>query len=366
MKESQNTSNTVGFQNEKMTFSKFQALEIKPLYMQKWQTNGVNNQNYQVIKDAYDDSPTNSSIINAMTNYFMGNGLIDKNGLNVTTYLSKFDLLLAIRDYKLFGGCTLQVIKNLNGKPLKIKHIPCESIGLNLDLNTMEVNGYWYSYDWTLKGRFRPVFYPKFGSGKPLEILMIKRPSSNPFFPIPDYLSGIPYAQMEGEMANAGINHFKNSMSALTVINVMGKTYEDPSVAEIEGKKIKDKAVGTDNTGRALVQFAYDMNSAITVDQLHPPELNQQNVFFAEESERKILASHSVPAVLFGSGSQGSGFSSNADEIAVATKGLYRRHINPNREVLLEGLMQIFKEINSSYDLDFEDFKEEEQITTAE
>jgi hypothetical protein len=77
------------------------------------------------------------------------------------------------------------------------------------------------------------------------------------------------------------------------------------------------------------------------VDRISPPELNQQNVFYAEEAERKLIVAHSAPPVLFAGSNNGSGFSSNADEIAVATKGLYRRHINPMREIILNGLQSV-------------------------
>jgi hypothetical protein len=55
------------------------------------------------------------------------------------------------------------------------------------------------------------------------------------------------------------------------------------------------------------------------VDRISPPELNQQNVFYAEEAERKLVVAHSAPPVLFAGSNNGSGFSST-DEIAV-TKG---------------------------------------------
>jgi hypothetical protein len=42
------------------------------------------------------------------------------------------------------------------------------------------------------------------------------------------------------------------------------------------------------------------------VDRISPPELNQQNVFYAEEAERKLIVAHSAPPVLF-AGSNGSG-----------------------------------------------------------
>jgi hypothetical protein len=49
-------------------FSAYQPIDIKPLYGRKWVTNGVNNVNFKTYKDAYDDSPTNSSIINSFVN----------------------------------------------------------------------------------------------------------------------------------------------------------------------------------------------------------------------------------------------------------------------------------------------------------
>jgi hypothetical protein len=39
-----------------------------------------------------------------------------------------------------------------------------------------------------------------------------------------------------------------------------------------------------DNQGATIVSFN-DGAEAVIVDQLHPPELNQQNVFYAEEAE---------------------------------------------------------------------------------
>jgi hypothetical protein len=57
--------------------------------------------------------------------------------------------------------------------------------------------------------------------------------------------------------------------------------------------------------------------------------------------QRKQNANNRSTAHLpFAGSNSGNGFSSNADEIAVATKGLYR-HINPMREIILNGLICI-------------------------
>lgn len=371
-------SNSVHVFEGAVKMSAFQPIDIKPLYGRKWVTNGLNNVNFQTYKNAYDDSPTNSSIINAFVNYIYGEGLVDKAGnekcySNIKSIISQEDILLIVQDYKTYGGYAAQVIWNSainprDKKPIKIEYMPIYKLGVNYD-GENKVDGYWYSYDWFNRARYRPKCYPKFSGkykGNDLEILYVRRPTAEPFFPVPDYLSGIPWAQVEGELSNAGKNHFKNVMSAMTIINYNNGRISDKDEAKAEADKVRSKAVGTENQSAVIVSFNDGAEEAVVVDQLHPPELNQQNVFYAEESERKLIVAHSAPPVLFAGSNSGSGFSSNADEIAVATKGLYRRHINPMREVILNGLQSVFDLIDNAIVLDFKDFKEEETITTAE
>lgn len=348
----------------KMLMSAYQPIDIKPVYGRKWVTNGINNTNYQVYKNAYDDSPTNSSIINAFVSYIFGEGLIAKDGKNIDSLISQEDALMICHDYYTYGGYSVQIIWSKLHTPLKVKYIPVYKLGVNYDQQKIEVDGFWYSWDWSQRARYPASLYPKFTgeyNGNNLEILMVRRPTAEPFFPVPAYLSGIPWAMVEGELANAGKNHFKNAMTALTVINYNNGRISDPVLAKKEADRVRDKAVGTDNQGATLVSFNDGAEESVTVDQLHPPELNQQNVFYSEEAERKIIVAHSAPPILFSGSNQGSGFSSNADEIAVATKGLYRRHINPIRGVILKGLESILK-----IELDFKDFEEETEITAAE
>lgn len=363
------SNNKVYAFSSEMKMSKFQPIDVKPIYGRKWVTNGENNINFRTYKDAYDDSPTNASIINAFVNYIYGEGLMDVNGQDLSKYISKEDVLLICQDYKIYGGFSCQVIWSKAQKPLKIEYIPVYKLGINYNPDTIEVDGFWYSWDWINRYRFKPTLYPKFTGeykGNDLEVLMVRRPTAEPFFPIPDYLSGIPWAQVEGELANSGKQHFKNAMTALTVINYNNGRIEDDKVAKEQAKNVREKVVGTDNQSAVIVSFNEGAEESVTVDQLHPPELNQQNVFFSEEAERKLIVAHSAPPILFSGSNQGSGFSSNADEITVATKGLYRRHINPIREVILNGLGSIFNLIDASIKLDFKDFEEETEITTAQ
>lgn len=349
--------------------SAFQPIRIEPVLGRTYLTNGVNNCNFKVYSDAYDDSPTNQSIINAFVNYIYGEGLINKSTISkidIQQFLSKEDTKLICADYKIYGGFSVQIIWNSSEsdkRPLKIEYIPVYKLGVNYNPQTMEINGYWFSWDWKNRYRFVPKLYPKFAGsyvGNDVEVLVVKRPHAEPFFPIPDYLSGLPWCSVEGQLANAGKSHFKNAMSDITVINNNAGKMASPELAKEEAQKVRDKVVGTDNESVVIVSFNEDPESAIVIDRVSPPELNQQNVFYSEEAERKIIVAHSAPPILFAGTNQGSGFSSNADEIETATNGLYRRHINPMREVILDGLSRVFELIDSTIKLDFKDFEKED------
>jgi uncharacterized protein YnzC (UPF0291/DUF896 family) len=356
------------FKGEKQTFSKFQPIDVKPQQGKNYVLNGPNNNNFLIYQDAYDDSPTNQSIINAFTNYIYGEGLknVSKvSDLKINQYISDADIALAVQDYKTHGGYALQVIWNsseIDREPLRMEYIPIWKLGVKYDMETVEIVGYWHSYDWTKKGTYIPKLYPKFtGQYKEenLEILVVKRPTAEPFFPVPDYISGIPWAQVEGELGNAGINHFKNAMSDITVINYNNGRIHDDLEAKSQAKVVRKKVVGTDNQARVIVAFNDTPEEAVVVDRVSPPELNQQNVFYAEEAERKLIVAHSAPPILFSGSNTGGGFSSNADEIEVATNSLYRRHINPMRLIITNGIMEVIKLIDPAVKLEFQDFEEE-------
>lgn len=374
-----------------VSMSKHQPVNIKPSINLKWTLNGVNNENWVRYRDAYDDSPTNAAIINGFSNYIYGDGLIDINGkvvygingrvltdtrkTNVSKYMSKTDVKLIVKDYKTYGGYAIQVIWNsavnpIDKKPVLIKYFPIHKLGLNVDKTTMQVNGYWYSYDWMEQGKYRPKFYPMYTGtyteGQDIELLMVQRPSSNPFFAQPDYLSCVTDAELEGELANSRINHVKNGFQASKVINCNNGV---PPTEELK-KEYKDRIIrnltGTDNTNKIIVSFNPDRDKGIEVTDIPIPELNNQYVYFAEEASRKILLGHNAPPILFPSETGGTGLGSNAQEIEMATKLAYRKSIKPMQEDIIDGLQPIFNQMDGSIALEFLDFESFDKDNVAD
>lgn len=322
----------------------------------RYTLNGNNNENYKMFTDAYEDSVTNSSCINDLVNLIIGDGLFDKNGFNVRSVLSTQDLRLIALDYKVQGQCSVQVIW-YESKPIKIKHIPVLNTGLNLNQN-MELDGYWYCYDWIKKWKFAPQFFDKFSVENPedkTQIMVIKRPSNEPLFSRPSWYPALRWCQDEGLLAQHSYRDVKTGFSGKKVVNWVGGTLKEGEDREKLRQNLVNQFTGIDGVDTIFSMNKFPEN-AVIVDNIDPPNVNATYVNYTEEAERKILIAHSYPEILL-AGSK-TGFSSNADEIVVATKSVYRRVVNPDREVILGGLSEIFKTINPEINLHFKDFED--------
>ncbi len=356
---------------EHFEFSAYETGITKPDLGQKYTLNGKNNANFKRYKDAFDDSPTNAFIIKTIVNYIIGNGLVDKSGtINPHSYVSKQDLRLLIMDFKIYGSAFPQII-NYGGFPIKIKHTPVMRAGLNININSksnsyMEVNGFWYCWDWAENYKFTPQFVPIFSERKNanvFEMMHIKTLSSEPYFPFPDYFSGLKSAKIEAALIDDAVNHVLNGFQGKTIINVNnGKIMDDDEKADLI-KTVKKDWTGTENSDGVTVSINEDPSQAIIVDTIEPRGRNEQFVTYEETAEIKLMAAHSALNIIFQRPGS-SGFSNNAEEIAMATKSLYLGVINPMREILLDAFNKIFKKINPLCEIDFTNFEDEKVLET--
>lgn len=362
-------------ENQKMSYgvevfnlSEHLPLDVEPVIGRKWVLNGEDNNLYNLISDAYDDSATNSAIINGYVQYIYGEGLYDASGVvDIKKHLSKSDTRLLVNDYKTYGAYAVQIIWNSakkleDKKPLKIEWVSIKRLGLNVNKETMDIDGYWESWDWSQKHKYKPCFYPKFtGSykGEDIEMLIVNRPSPKPFFPQPDYISAIRYCQLEGELSNYAYKTTQNGFQASMIINVNNGQPETQELGEQYKRQIITHLTKTDNAGKVIVSFNKDASTAMTIEEVPAPSRNELYAYFDEIAERKIKVAHNAPPILFAGSQEGSGFSNNADEILVATKSLYRKMIYPARETILEdGLQKIFDLIDIRINLEFKDYEE--------
>jgi len=337
-------------------------------------TNGADNSFFQYVEDRYIGSPTSQAVIDGISNYVYGEGLV-ATGVDINTIISKTDARLIVKDLKMQGAYALQVVYSMDRKSVaKLYFIPVKQIAIAQQEDiTEEPKAYWYSFDWKLRTKFPPKKIPAFGHGNTdselgeidySELLYVKVPSSQPLFALPDYVSGLQAAETEEEISNFCITYIKNNFSAGKVINVNQGIPENDEAQEEAERALYAKTKGTTNAGNIIISFNNNKENATTVDTIEITNAYEQFEWLSTNSRDKILMAHKInDPSLFGI-ITGSGFSSTADQMAMSLKILYRNQVNPLREIIIEGLERAVKFNNPNATVDFKDFSEEKLDNT--
>jgi len=326
-----------------------------------WVLNGRDNSFYQYVIDRFNGSPTNAAIISSYIDLIYGKGLSARNKnltawINLSVILNKKELRKIISDFELFGEASMQIVKAKNGKDLAaIYHLPKQLVVPALENEDGEIESYWYCKDWTNTRKYTPEEFPAFGTSKEnIEIYCIKPyKAGKNYFSDPDYLSALPYAEMEEELANFYINSIKKGLSAGYIVNVPNGINWTAEERDIFETKIKAKLTGSPNA----MSFVLSFNGQDAEVTIVPFPVNEQQhkqwEYLTGESRQQIMTGHKVVSPkLFGIMSEG-GLGNNANELDEAEGQLMKRVISPKQAYITEALEEILSFYNIGLDLYF-------------
>lgn len=349
---------------EKLQLSNYFRPEIKEVSSKDYVLNGDKNSFYQEIIDRYNGSPTNRAIIDAYSQFIYGKGLTSKQQAlkpiqfaTVVSILSKKDLKNICHDFELFGEASAEVIFD-KGNLKQIKHVPKNTIAPNKMDENGDINIYWYSRNFSDTRKFEPLpidaldlsKMPK--SGSAIYIFKDYQVGKN-YYSDPSYISSLPYSKLEEEIGNFCVKHIQNGLSFGHIINFNdGADRTDEQKTEILAS-YREKLSGSNNSNTFVLAYNDNKDNAITIETLEVNESHKQYEFLSSEATQKIMLSHRVVSpILFGI-KDNTGFGNNADEMQVAFDELMINVIQPKKETILDGLMEIFNASGISIDLDF-------------
>jgi len=347
--------------------------EIKEVNNKEYVMNGDKNSFYQYIIDMYNGSPTNRTIIDSYAKFIYGKGLFSKEQsskamqfANVLQILSKKDLKNVCQDYSLFGEASLELIYD-KGNLIKAKHVPKNQILPNKMNEDGEIQLYWFSQDFNNTRKFPPreieSFYHKTETTKNCIYVFTKYQAGRTYFADPQYMAGLPYAELEQEIANYCVNHIKNGLSFGYIVNMNNGEPESDEVKHTLETKFKNFGTGSQNAGRVMVNWNESKENDITLTAVEVSEAHKQYEFLSVEATQKLMIAHRVTSpIIFGIMKDG-GLGNNADEMEVAFDELYKNVIKPDQEVITDGLMEIFMDNGFTIDLDIIPLR---QLSTAQ
>ena len=348
-----------------------------------WVEYGEDNNYFQYLIDRYNGSPTNNAVVSGVIDMIFGKGIdATDSGDNPEGYLQlrklikDSELKKVINDYYLLGNGAFQVIYNRDkSKIVEVYHMPVECLRAEKCNEEGEVEAYYYAYKWSeVRSKKGVERIPAFGYGggeEKVEILYFRPYRSGSYYYSPvDYQGALPYAELEGEVANYHINNIKNGLAPSMIVNFNNGVPPEEERDIIESQ-IKQKWGGSSNAGKFILAFNDDANSAASIEPVQLSDAHNQYEFLSRECQQKVLVGHRITSpMLFGVKDQ-TGLGNNADEIKTAFQLFDNSVIQPKQEQVIAALDQILAFNNVALNLYFKtltpiEFTDLENATTTE
>jgi hypothetical protein len=189
-------------------------------------------------------------------------------------------------------------------------------------------------------------------SNSDTEILFVKPYSVGmKYFSGVDYQGGLPYATLEEEIAQYLITEVQNSFSGTKIVNVNGGRYTDEQQDDISNK-IKSSLTGSKGQ-KVIVAFNENQELATTVVDIPLNEAAKHYEYLSTESRDKILTAHNVTSPLMFGIITGTGFSSNADELATSMTAFDNTIVRSFQDLLIDAFDSILAFNNITLKLHF-------------
>jgi hypothetical protein len=347
-----------------VNFSSYTTPVVKEVQGKDYVEYGDNNDYFGYLIDRYNGSPTNNAILNSLMDMTFGKGLDATDSAKKPSeyaamrgLFTKACLQKVVADYVMMGQCSMQVVYSQDHNMIvEVQHIPVETLRAARCNEDGEIEAYYYAKDWEdVKGRREtPVRIPAFGTSKEgLEILYIKPYRAGFYYYSPvDYQGGLPYAELEEEIANYHINNIQNGLAPSMLINFNNGVPSEEERRSIE-QQIATKFSGSSNSGKFILAFNDNKDLAATVDPVQLSDAAEQYQFLSAEATQKIMVSHRIVSPMLLGIKDNSGLGNNADELKTASTLLDNLVIRPKQEIIIDGIDQILAYNDISLNLYF-------------
>ena len=346
-----------------LNLSTYTSPKIKETKTDNFVSYGEDNNYFQFLIDRYNGSATNNAIINVMSEMIFGRGLdaTDSNRkpeayAQMITLFHDDCVRRLSSDLKLMGQCAMQVIYSKDRKTIaRVEHIPVQTLRAEKCNEKGEIEAYYMHPDWeNYKKNDTLQRIEAFGYGKePIQIYYVKpyKAGYKYYSPV-DYQGGLQYAELEEEISNYHINNIMNGLAPSMLINFNNGT-PDPEQRQLIENRIYQKFSGSSNSGKFILSFNDDANTAASIEPIQLSDAHNQYQFLSDESMRKIMVAHRVVSPMLLGVKDSSGLGNNAEELKTASLLMDNTVIRPFQTLLINAFDDILAYNDISLNLYF-------------
>ena len=363
-----------------VNLSSYTSPEIVEKSNKQWVAYGSDNNFFGHLISNYENSPTNNAIINAISQQIYGLGLDASDSsrrpeqyAKMITMFHKDCVQKLCFDLKLMGQCAMQVIYSKDRKTIaKVAHIPVENLRAEKCNEKGEIEGYFYSDDWSnVKPRTELKRIPAFRSSKEnIEIIYVKPYRAGyKYYSSPDYTGCLQWCEIESEVSNFHLNNVQGSFSPNTLIQFNNGTPNAEERQNLENR-IAQKFTGTGGN-KFILAFNDNQDAAATVETLPISDAHNTYEYVSSQATEKIMVGHRVVSPMLYGIKDSTGLGNNADELKTASILMQNLVIAPFQHLLIDAFDSIlaynqislklyFKTLQPLQFIDLENVEDEE------
>lgn len=332
---------------EKFSRYSISSLGYSPKYYSYGQIyqDGFDNRFSDYLNGLYNNSVTHQAIINDLTDYIYGDGLIASDPAKqseLDRFLPKKKLKTAIRSKILQNTVIFDVMKSKTGVPLWFRNIDASLIRVaEMDEDTLKPTKFLFRQSWDqgktdLYNKAREYWRI---TNKKFEGLYYWFDNGTFEVPYgrPKYLAALDPIELESSCYRMHNHGAQNGMFPSFFMEM--ETSGNAEVDKKTEKAIYDQIAGAANGGKGVIRFrqAGDGNQ-MTITTPNMTGIDKVYEGQYAQAEIGILKGHQIPSptLISGLNTKSSGFSNPAEEMEYAMKILWEKRIRPERDEIEE------------------------------
>ena len=315
---------------------------------------GTRNSYPDYLLDLYNNVPTLRAIINGNIDFIAGddvsiqpltqhlpNGIMNNRGDHIREQIKDIS-----KDYEIYGGFALQIIRNLIGEVAEVYYIDMRFLRTN-----KEGNVFYYCEDWSKSVRKDVVVYPAFmpnlnwdalddeaRNRNASSILYVKNVHTQ-VYPSPLYAASIKACEIERLIDDFHLSDINNHFVSSAIINFNNGIPDDDVKEQIE-REFTEKFCGASNGGRTAFSWNPNKESATDIVEFEVKDFGERYKSLSDHSRQQIFTAFRANPNLFGIPTEGNGFAN--EQYAESFKLYNRTQIKPVQRMIADAYDKIY------------------------
>ena len=316
---------------------------------------GTRNAYPDYLLDLYNNVPTLRSIINGNIDYVAGDDVtimplqeqFTNQEMNMRGDTIREQVKDIAKDFEIYGGFALQVIRNLAGEVAEVYYIDMRYLRTN-----KEGDVFYYSEKWGKSSRTDMVVYPAFlpkieweklsdeeRNRHASSILFVKNVHTQ-VYPAPLYAASVKACEIERLIDEFHLSDINNHFVSSAIINFNNGDPGQEIKNEIE-RDFNEKFCGASNGGRVAFSWNPNKESATDIVEFKMEDFGERYKALSQHSRTQIFTSFRAIPLLFGLTSEANtGFST--EEFEQSFKLYNRTQIQPVQRLICDAYDKIY------------------------